>query len=113
MRQTPFSSGDVSWRDLAVTLAMSLSFGMRTLCIVDGLLVRSRRLGTRQEAKQLVVLTNTLRNTVLAKLHSEPMSDHHEVEKTAGRMLERYYWAWHTKEVEKFICSCEVCEKEA
>ena len=58
-----------------------------------------------------MVLPTILVEDALTQLHADPLSGHLGVDKTTGRVLERYYWAGYTKDVEVYVRSCDTCQR--
>lgn len=82
----------------------------------DGLLFRTwtppRRDKQDMSVEQLV-LPVQCRRTVLQVAHDIPMSGHLGKEKTAQRILQRFYWPTLYGDVAEYCRTCEVCQKSS
>ena len=82
----------------------------------DGLLYRKwtppGRNSKDMEVEQLV-LPQQCRGTVLTLAHSIPLSGHLGKDKTARRILQRFYWPTLYKDVAAYCKSCPSCQKSA
>ena len=82
----------------------------------DGLLYRKwtppGRNGQDMEVEQLV-LPQQCRGTVVTLAHSIPLSDYLGKDKTAHRILQRFYWPTLYKDVAAYCKSCPSCQKSA
>ena len=50
---------------------------------------------------------------VLQLGHTIPLAGHLGKDKTAQRILQRFYWPTLYKDVEEYCCSCEICQKSS
>lgn len=70
----------------------------------NGVLYRKTKFGFA------MCVPNTLRNTILYFCHDVPAAGHMGVEKTLGRVLQRYWWPRVTVDVRKYVLSCLFCQ---
>ncbi|XP_064468579.1 uncharacterized protein LOC135380569 [Ornithodoros turicata] len=62
------------------------------------------------EVEQLV-LPSRYRNTVLQIAHEGIMAGHMGVKKTMDRILEEFFWPGMQAEVQRFVRSCDICQR--
>lgn len=58
-----------------------------------------------------VVVPQAYRQDLLSLVHGESWSGHLGVKKTKNRLLQEYYWPGCFKDVERFVKSCDVCQR--
>ena len=56
-----------------------------------------------------LVVPKVLRGEVLSELHEGPFGGHLGMEKTLGKVKERFYWPGHFSDVQKWCNTCAVC----
>ena len=82
----------------------------------DGLLYRRwipPRQGTEGVEVEQLVLPKECREEVLKLAHTIPLAGHMGKEKTARRVLQRFYWPTLYADVAKFCKGCLVCQKSS
>ena len=82
----------------------------------DGLLFRRWTPPGRDKQDMSIeqlVLPVQCRRTVLEVAHDIPMSGHLGIEKTAQRILQRFYWPTLYRDVAEYCRTCEVCQKSS
>ena len=85
----------INWEDLATS---------------SGLLYRKRKPSNRVNKYRQAIFPKEMRNEILYQLHDSPMSDgHFGVEKTLGRIKQRFWWPSLKTSVEKHIANCDRC----
>lgn len=60
--------------------------------------------------KFLLCVPNSLRDLILEFCHDDPSSGHLGVEKTLGRVMERYWWPRLNRSVRCYVLSCSYCQ---
>ena len=81
----------------------------------DGLLYRQWTPPNRRDEmviEQLVIPVK-YRKTILDLAHQIPMAGHMGKDKTARRILQRFYWPTVFKDVAEYYRSCETCQKSS
>ena len=81
----------------------------------DGLLYRQWTPPNRKDEmaiEQLDIPVN-YRKTILDLAHQIPMAGHMGKDKTARRILQRFYWPTVFKDVAEYCRSCETCQKSS
>ena len=61
----------------------------------------------------LNIISHDEKDTILFMLHDHPTSGHFGIEITYNRVKEKYYWPNMKKDIEKYIKSCEICQKRS
>ena len=79
--------------------------------IKEGVLCRICVPGPRQDPIVLIVLKESVVPVVLKQLHDDPLGGHFGVEKTLGRVRERYHWHKFTVDTTEFIRTCDTCQR--
>lgn len=78
----------------------------------DGLLYR-RWIPPKKDETMIIeqlVLPLQCRKTVLEPAHSTPLAGHMGKDKTANRILQRFYWPTLYKDVEELCRTCAICQ---
>ena len=50
--------------------------------------------------------------TVLYNMHDNPLSGHFKLDATYNRIAEKYYWPSMRKDIQQYVRSCNLCQKE-
>ena len=79
------------------------------LSLRNGVLCRRWESEAGDEVRWQLVMPSSLRNDVLQELHTEETAGHLGVNKTLGRVKERFYWPGCTKDVKDWCRSCDLC----
>eukprot|EP00731_Ephydatia_muelleri_P011389 Em0006g283a len=79
----------------------------------EGLLFRRwiQRRGKPESAVEQLVLPTQCRKAVLQLAHEVPLAAHLGKNKTAKRILRRFYWPTLYRDVEEFCKCCRICQK--
>ena len=77
--------------------------------VTDGLLYRRYENETGNAVRLQLVVPKCLREEILQELHGGVVSGHLGVEKTLGRLKERFYWPGHGKDVSNWCRTCPTC----
>ena len=79
----------------------------------EGLLFRQwiQRRGKPESAVEQLVLPTQCRKAVLQLAHEVPLAAHLGKNKTAKRILSRFYWPTLYRDVEEFCKCCRICQK--
>ena len=83
-------------------------------CVEDGVLVRRYLANGKSQSDNLILqicLPKDMITDVLRELHDEPYSGHLSVDKTWGKVFNRYYWPGMRQDIEHYINSCLVCAR--
>lgn len=67
----------------------------------------------KEMAVEQLVLPKSCRETVMRVAHCIPLAGHQGKDKTARRVLQRFYWPTIYRDVAKFCRSCGSCQKVA
>ena len=62
-------------------------------------------------AVEQLILPVQCRHGVLQLAHTVPLAGHFGKDKTAQRILQRFYWPTLYKDVEQHCRSCKICQK--
>ena len=76
------------------------------LRVLDNLLYRT---GTGNQKARQVILPRCLVTLVLEELHDGRMGGHLGVDKTLGRIKERFYWPFMANDVKDWCAACPIC----
>ena len=79
------------------------------LSLRNGVLCRQWESEAGDEVRWQLVMPSSLRNDVLQELHTEETAGHLGVNKTLGRVKERFYWPRCTKDVKDWCRACDLC----
>jgi len=88
------------------TLKLPIAVRPEQFCIQNGLLFRISRAGLPNR----LVIPKSLVPLLLSQSHDHPMSGHLGIDKTIGRLQQRYYWHNFIADVHKYIKSCDKCQ---
>ena len=80
-----------------------------SLLLQEGVLYRLWETPAGDRSIRQLVLPKDLRAEVLQQLHSSPTAGHLGVNKTLGRVRERFYWVQCSKDVRTFCKNCDMC----
>ena len=83
-------------------------------CVEDGVLFRRYLANGKSQSDNLILqicLPKDMITDVLRELHDEPFSGHLSVDKTWGKVFNRYYWPGMRQDIEHYINSCLVCAR--
>ena len=80
---------------------------------MNGVLYRRWISCGREAEKDLLVLPQQCRNTILKLAHSVPLAGHLGRDKTARRLQQHFYWPTMYKDVADYCKSCPTCQKSA
>ena len=69
--------------------------------------------GTEDMAVDQLVLPQQCRSTVLDLAHRIPLAGHLGRDKTAQRIMQRFYWPTLYSDVAQLVRTCAVCQKTA
>ena len=75
----------------------------------DGVLYRLLETPAGDRVMKQLILPKKLRPSVLHQLHCSSTAGHLGVDKTRGKVRERFYWAPCSKNVEAFCNNCNLC----
>ena len=111
-----FQATDPSLRSARIAVKTQESMEGTGFFSRDGLLYR-RWLPPGRNGKELMVeqlvLPRRCRETVMRIAHCIPLAGHLGKDKTARRILQRFYWPTIYRDVAKFCRSCGSCQKAA
>lgn len=80
--------------------------------LIDDNGILQYKVRTPQGLKKLLVIPKQLTRKIMEKLHDSAVGGgHFGLYKTIGKISERYYWERMRRDVEKYIKSCEECQK--
>jgi RNase H-like domain found in reverse transcriptase/Reverse transcriptase (RNA-dependent DNA polymerase)/Integrase zinc binding domain/Integrase core domain/Retrotransposon gag protein len=82
--------------------------------VEDGVLFRRYLANGKSQSDNLILqicLPKDMITDVLRELHDEPYSGHLSVDKTWGKVFNRYYWPSMRQDIEHYINSCLVCAR--
>ena len=80
-----------------------------SLTMSNGVLYRMWETPAGDRSIKQLILPRTMRSEVLQQLHSSPTAGHLGVNKTPGRVRERFYWIQCSKDVRTFCKNCDLC----
>ena len=80
-----------------------------SLELKDGVLYRLWETPAGDKVVKQFILPKNLRPSVLQQLHCSPTAGHLGINKTLGRIRERFYWVSCSKDVKAFCKSCDLC----
>jgi len=83
--------------------------GLQRVFLQDGILCRMHQPSSSSPRHTQIVIPNTLTHTVLRQLHDQ--SGHLGVQKTLGKVKERYYWPGYESHVANWIQECRHCQQ--
>ena len=81
-------------------------------CCIDGG-CHHRQHGSDDMKIEQLVLPEQCRQGVLQLAHNIPLAGHLGKDKTAQRILHRFYWPTLYKDVADYYRSCEICQKSS
>ena len=79
------------------------------LLLENGVLYRLWETPAEECSIKLLVAPRDIRAELLQHLHSSPTAGHLGVNKTLGRVRERFYWVQCSKDVCSFCRNCDLC----
>ena len=80
-----------------------------SLKVKDGVLYRLWETPAGDAVVKQLILPKKLRPSVLQQLHCSSTAGHLGVNKTLGRLRERFYWVPCSKDVKAFCKTCDLC----
>ena len=80
-----------------------------SLLLEDGVLYRLWETPAGERSIKQLVAPKEIRAELLRQLHSSPTAGHLGVNKTLGRVRERFYWVQCSKDVRSFCRNCDLC----
>ena len=80
-----------------------------SLEVKDGVLYRLWKTPAGDKVVKQLILPKKLRPSVLQQLHCSLTADHLGVNKTRGRIQERFYWVPCSKDAKAFCKTCDLC----
>lgn len=100
-----------AWKDVSTeNKAIKTYWSQRDhLSLQNGVLCQRWESEAGDEVRWQLVMPSSLRNDVLQELHTEETAGHLGVNKTLGRVKERFYWPGCTKDVKDWCRSCDLC----
>ena len=83
--------------------------GLRHVFLQHGILCRPYQPSSSSTRHTQIVIPNTLIHSVLQQLHNQ--GGHLGVQKTLGKVKERYYWPGYESDVTSWIRECRHCQQ--
>ena len=83
--------------------------GLKRAFLEDGVLCRTFHPSSSSGGHLQVVIPDILKQTVLQQLHNQ--SGHLGLQKTLGKLKERYYWPGYEADVATWINECKQCQQ--
>ena len=83
--------------------------GLKRAFLEDGVLCRTFHSSSSSGGHLQVVIPDILKQTVLQQLHNQ--SGHLGLQKTLGKLKERYYWPGYEADVATWINECKQCQQ--
>ena len=80
-----------------------------SLLLEEGVLYRLWETPAGERSVKQLVVPKEMRPQLLQQLHSSPTAGHLGVNKTLGRVRERFYWVQCSKDVRSFCRNCDLC----
>ena len=80
-----------------------------SLLLESGVLYRLWETPAGERSIKQLVVPKEMRAELLQELHSSPTAGHLGVNKTLGRIRERFYWVQCSKDVRTFCRNCDLC----
>ena len=84
-----------------------------SLCVCEGVLYRLWENSAGNHITKQLVLPKALRATVLHQLHNSPTAGHLGINKTMGKVKERFYWVNYHSDVKKWCKTCDICSSRS
>ena len=101
----------LTWQTAAPYSETTKAYWMQweSLELKDGVLYRLWETPAGDKVVKQLILPKKLRPSVLKQLHCSPTAGHLRVNKTLGRIRERFYWVPCSKDIKAFCKSCNLC----
>ena len=74
-----------------------------------GTLVRDYKVGPFAHSSTVAVIPESLKLEMLCQAHDD--AAHQGIERTLSRLKSMVYWVGMIVDVEKYVASCEICQK--
>ena len=84
-----------------------------SLCVCEGVLYRLWETSAGNYVTKQLILPKSLRVTILHQLHNSPTAGHLGIDKTMGKVKERFYWVNYHSDVKKWCKTYDVCSSRS